>query len=343
MPDSISLGPLQLQWSLLSMLLSVWAGYALVSLRLKREDRLTDQRNGGLVNGASAGGSVEPEGAASEDGDEEGFRGRPIRSGLMNILANGLFVVLLFWKFGFLLQTPAIIWEQPLGLLIYWSSADMVALGVVAAGVLVLAQLRRAGIAVQTAVDAAAFGVLASYAVRQAALWSGGKPTDLPWAIAAEPSLTGVHPIGAYTLLLSLVLGLWLWNKRDALGSGTYIRDVCTFGGLGLLALSLLEEPSKGPVFLLTAEQWGYAALVLVGNYASRLLALIQFPSMRHTKASGAEAYTTAKEQEPMAQNDSKAQIKQERQNEAERNHGGDAADSIQTDKKLNGPNRPST
>jgi len=342
MPESISLGPLQLQWSLLGVLLAALAGYAVVSFRLKREDRIMSRRGTeGLADGPDGTEREIDADVSALDGAHEEVKRQPLlRSTLMNIFANGLFVVLLVWKLGFLLKTPSIIWEQPLGLLIYWSSPDMVVLGAVAAAVLVLLQLRKAGIPVQTAADAAAFGILAAYAVRQAAMWQGGGVTELPWAIASESSLFGVHPLGAYALLLSAALGVWLWSRNEPLGTGGYVRDLCTYGGLGLLALSLFKESPKETVFLLTAEQWGFAALALLGSSAARLFGLIQFPETRHTMASGADIQTIAKEQDMMAANDSKAQIKQAQQNEAERRH---ADDTIQTDKKLNGPNRPST
>jgi len=247
---------------------------------------------------------------------------------LSDVVLTAAVIVFICWKAGPLLSEPEILWQSPLKLVMLPGAIDGVLFGVILAAAYVLNRLRKLAIPLMAALDGIAFFGMGSGLVYTALTIRYGYETSLPWGIREIPAGAGHHPVFAY-LAIVLAGGLiWAWKRHSAFGSGQTLRFTLLLIGIGGLAVSLLAPQTPSLLWLSGVQLACLAASVsgvLVGNRIGTL-------PQTHTN-SGKELSDMPKERS----GDSMAQRNQERENK------GNQAERNVVDKKLDGPNRPST
>lgn len=239
-----------------------------------------------------------------------------------DLLFNALLIVLLYWKFGIIFDEPEMIWERPIQLLLVTGTGTEVFIGSILGGIYLLYGMLRRQIPFMILFDTLPFGVLVAIAVRSLLLWDG------------------VATI--YTVAAAVALLVWLTIRPEE--HGAVFRDSLKYGGTVGLAVTLLLTLHEAPevVWLyLTPVQWIFLLASLSGLLwrAAPSDEAVVLQNTAHTKEDfGGKEWD---DMERKASQDSREQRVQEQQNREE-TRNNESNDRI-VDKKLDGPNRPST
>jgi hypothetical protein len=124
MPGEMHWGPFTLQWSMLSWIAAILAGYGLMYGRLKRSK------------------------------DEH------LNSELLTIISNAIFTFIIVWKFGAVISDISLIWTRPLGLLLFTGGLQETYYGILAAVVIVLYSLRKRRLSIRPFAEILSWGIL---------------------------------------------------------------------------------------------------------------------------------------------------------------------------------------
>ncbi|BFT69012.1 prolipoprotein diacylglyceryl transferase family protein [Paenibacillus sp. P36] len=261
---------------------------------------------------------------------------RQVRSGeeasmtksMDDIVFAGAIIVLIAWKLGIIFTQPSILWTSPLKLLMVVGSSTEIMLGLLLAAVYMYVQIRKQRIPLYVFLDILATGLTAAVFVYCALIPGYGLPTTWPWGIRVEGTISRFHPFHAYVSLLLLPLLIWqigYEERRNRFGSGILLKYSLMYGGaVGMFASFFAAE--KPELLYLSLAQLIFLFMIVVG---------MLLPALAHN--------TGRRELSAMSQNDSKTQIQQEQQNkEREKSQSGAGKEGF-VDKKLDGPNRPST
>ncbi|CAN7739022.1 hypothetical protein [Paenibacillus sp. LjRoot56] len=299
MPEVVQIGPLQLQGQLVALLLACVLGFWLMRRVVRQWNR------------------IELEVSDTDRGAVKGMD---------DLILNSVLIVFFTWRLGSLLTQPSLLWESPMKLLLTAGSRMEIVVGIVLAYIYLTYQVRKHGIAWRVLLDMLAIGAASAVFLYAALTPSFGLPTQLPWGIGVEGTVSRFHPHHAYLAILLVPLLVWqqLWTVRSTtvLGTGKLLKITLFYGG----AAGMVES------FFALAEP---TALYLTPGQLLNLLMLIigmNLPILSHT--------TGRRELMDMSQNDSKTQIQQEQQNQQ---RDKKPASKEGYDKKLDGPNRPST
>ncbi|CAN7194376.1 hypothetical protein LJR153_000501 [Paenibacillus sp. LjRoot153] len=306
MPEVVSIGPLQLQGQLIALLLACVFGFWLMRRVLRQWNQAELEV---------------PEGA------EVPNDARVAVKGLDDLILNGVLIVFFTWRLGGLLTQPSLLWESPMKLLLTAGSKMEIVVGIVLAYIYLSYQVRKHGIAWRVLLDMLAIGAASAVFLYAALTPVFGLPTLLPWGIGVEGTVSRFHPHHAYLAILLLPLLVWqqLWTARSTtvLGSGKLLKDTLFYGGAAGMVASYFALSEPTAVYL-TLEQLMNLLMLIIG---------MNLPILSHT--------TGRRELIDMSQNDSKTQIQQEQQNQERAK--SPASKEGYVDKKLDGPNRPST
>jgi phosphatidylglycerol---prolipoprotein diacylglyceryl transferase len=176
-------------------------------------------------------------------------------------------------KLWHVLDTPSEFRE--IGWSVLWDSAGFAWFGGLVFGIAALVlQGWRAGIGGLRTLDLAAPSAAIGYGVgRIGCFLSGdgcyGIPTNLPWGMrfphGLEPTLVPVHPTPLYELVVSLLIGLWLW-KRAARPrpTGWILGEYLVLSGLARFLVEFIRRNPK-VLFGLSNAQLASAGSVVVG------------------------------------------------------------------------------
>jgi prolipoprotein diacylglyceryltransferase len=246
--------------------------------------------------------------------------------GLDDLILNSALIVFFTWRLGSLLTQPSLLWESPMKLLMTAGSRMEIVVGIVLAYIYLTYQVRKHGMAWRVLLDMLAIGAASAMFLYAALTPSFGLPTLLPWGIGVEGTVSRFHPHHAYLAILLVPLLVWqqLWTARSitVLGTGKLLKITLFYGGAAGMVASYfaLAEPTA---LYLTPGQLLNLLMLIIG---------MNLPILSHT--------TGRRELMDMSQNDSKTQIQQEQQNQQ---RDKKPASKEGYDKKLDGPNRPST
>ncbi|CAH1206479.1 hypothetical protein PAECIP111891_02933 [Paenibacillus allorhizoplanae] len=299
MPEVVQIGPLQLQGQLVALLLACVLGFWLMRRVVRQWNR------------------VELEVPDTDRGAVKG---------LDDLILNSVLIVFFTWRLGSLLTQPSLLWESPMKLLLTAGSKMEIVVGIVLAYIYLSYQVRKHGIAWRVLLDMLAIGAASAVFLYAALTPSFGLPTQLPWGIGVEGTVSRFHPHHAYLAVLLVPLLVWqqLWTARSTtfLGTGKLLKITLFYGGAAGMVASYfaLAEPTA---LYLTPGQLLNLLMLIIG---------MNLPILSHT--------TGRRELMDMSQNDSKTQIQQEQQNQQ---RDKKPASKEGYDKKLDGPNRPST
>jgi hypothetical protein len=124
MPGEMHWGPFTLQWSMLSWIVAILAGYGLIYVRLKwsKDEQMNNE--------------------------------------LLTILGNAIFTFIIVWKFGAVISDISLIWTRPLGLLLFTGGQQETYYGIMAAGVIVLYSLRKRRLSIRPFAEILPWGIL---------------------------------------------------------------------------------------------------------------------------------------------------------------------------------------
>lgn len=299
MPEVVQIGPLQLQGQLVALLLACVLGFWLMRRVVRQWNR------------------VDLEGHDTDRGAVKGMD---------DLILNSVLIVFFTWRLGSLLTQPSLLWESPMKLLLTAGSRMEIVVGIVLAYIYLTYQVRKHGIAWRVLLDMLAIGAASGMFLYAALTPSFGLPTQLPWGIGVEGTVSRFHPHHAYLSILLVPLLVWqqVWTTRSTtvLGTGKLLKITLFYGGAAGMVASFfaLAEPTA---LYLTPEQLLNLLMLIIG---------MNLPILSHT--------TGRRELMDMSQNDSKTQIQQEQQNQQ---RDKKPASKEGYDKKLDGPNRPST
>ncbi|WP_261303854.1 prolipoprotein diacylglyceryl transferase family protein [Paenibacillus andongensis] len=245
-----------------------------------------------------------------------------------DLIFNGAIIVLLIWKLGVIVMQPFLLWNNPLKLLMVSGSSTEIALGVLIACIYIYYQIRKHRIPLFLVLDVIAVGVTAAVFLFCALIPAYGLPTTVPWGIGVEGTASRFHPYHAYISLLLVPLLIWqhfIELRKKTLGQGVLLKYSLVYGGAAGMLASFFNAAKPTLLYLSTAQLLFLFMLIL-----GMLL-----PVLTHN--------TSRKELSTLSQNDSKTQIQQEQQNQEREKAATPAGKEGFVDKKLDGPNRPST
>lgn len=247
---------------------------------------------------------------------------------LDDIVFVGAIIVLLTWKFGVIFTQPSLLWTSPLKLLMVVGSGTEIVLGVLLAFVYMYVQIRKQRIPLYVFLDIFVTGLAAGIFIYCALVPAYGLPTTWPWGISVKGTISRFHPYNAYISLLLVPLLIWqvgYEGRRNRFGSGILLKYSLMYGGAAGMLASFFAA-TKPELLYLSIAQLIFLFMLVVG---------MLLPALAHN--------TGRRELSAMSQNDSKTQIQQEQQNkEREKAQSGTGKEGF-VDKKLDGPNRPST
>lgn len=251
---------------------------------------------------------------------------RAVAKGLDDLILNSVLIVFFTWRLGSLLTQPSLLWESPMKLLMTAGSKMEIVVGIVLAYIYLTYQVRKHGIVWRVLLDMLAIGAASAMFLYAALMPSFGLPTLLPWGIGVEGTVSRFHPHHAYLAILLVPLLVWqqLWTARSTtvLGTGKLLKITLFYGGAAGMIASYFALAEPTAVYLTPVQLLNLLMLIIGMN----------LPILSHT--------TGRRELMDMSQNDSKTQIQQEQQNQ-ERDKKPASKEGY--DKKLDGPNRPST
>ncbi|KRE92382.1 hypothetical protein ASG89_33295 [Paenibacillus sp. Soil766] len=302
MPEVVQIGPLQLQGQLVALLLACVLGFWLMRRVLRQWNRVESE----VPEVPAAGVAVK---------------------GMDDLILSGVLIVFFTWRLGSLLTQPSLLWESPMKLLLTAGSKMEIVAGIVLAYIYLSYQVRKHGIAWRVLLDLLAIGAASALFLYAALTPSFGLPTQLPWGIGVEGTVSRFHPHHAYLAILLVPLLVWqqLWTARSTtvLGTGMLLKYSLFYGGAAGMVASFFALSEHTAVYL-TPGQLVNLLMLIIG---------MNLPILSHT--------TGRRELMDMSQNDSKTQIQQEQQNQERAK--SPAGKEGYVDKKLDGPNRPST
>lgn len=233
---------------------------------------------------------------------------------MADLLLNAILIIFFSWKLGPLFYEPSLLWTDPLKLLMLPGTTDIAVLGGVVAIAYLSYQLNKKGISWLAWLDAFAYfasGFMLMYGV---------------FTLRIEIMIAGAG--GAVSL----------WIRRYSIGEGRALRTAFIVMGIIGLGGTLFVSQSILVVFL-SGEQLLYMVMALFGVSIA-----VTSEAIGKGINEGQMAYTnrqedSQKELEDMQttpNKDSIEQREQEKQNRSQPDRKG-------IDKKLDGPNRPST
>jgi hypothetical protein len=237
------------------------------------------------------------------------------------ILGNLFFIVVIFWRFGWIIFDPSVIREAPQTLLVMSGSTREVWIGLIVGSVYAANASRRRGIPRRVWLDAGVLAGLCYAAIQSALDVEYGRVTSMPWGL--RPAIDGFryHPVHLYRAALLAAAIFWLLRRPWRPGFGHYAAGGVLYYGVAVLAVSFFDREAP-LLFMLTYDQIIAVTAILIG-YA--------WSSRRILNKEGSER---AVHESTL---NSKAQQRQAKQNEQ---RAKQEKDSI-IDKKLDGPNRP--
>lgn len=245
-----------------------------------------------------------------------------------DLVFNSAIIVLLTWKLGVIVTQPSLLWNNPLKLLMVSGSGTEVALGVLIACIYMYYQIHKNRTPLLLVLDVIAIGITVSIFLFCALIPAYGLPTLVPWGIGVEGTVSRFHPYHAYISLLLVPLLIWqhvIEPRKKTLGQSVLLKYSLLYGGaVGMLASFFTAV--KPTLLYLSLAQLLFLFMLIVG---------MLLPVLTHN--------TSRKELSAMSQNDSKTQVQQEQQNQEREKAATPAGKEGFVDKKLDGPNRPST
>lgn len=187
------------------------------------------------------------------------------QSNILDVLTNSLLILILIWRFGYLLFNPSIIWNEP-GLILAASGSDReLWTGIIVSSIYVIWQIKKANIHYYVVLDLLPYGVLTVLIINSTINWQYGLPTRLPWGISIANPNFKYHPIHLYMILLSAPLLIALWRKSKEIGQGKIFRTFSIVFGIGMMLVSLFKPQS--PYLLgLSSEQLIYMSFLIAGS-----------------------------------------------------------------------------
>ncbi|MDQ0902498.1 prolipoprotein diacylglyceryl transferase family protein [Paenibacillus sp. V4I7] len=245
-----------------------------------------------------------------------------------DLIFNGAVIVLLTWKLGVIVTQPSLLWNNPLKLLMVSGSGTEIALGMLIACIYMYYQIRKNRIPLLLVLDVFALGITAAAFLYCVLIPAYGLPTTVPWGIGVEGTVSRFHPYHAYFSLLLVPLLIWqhlIELRKKMLGQVVLLKYSLLFGGAAGMLASFFAA-AKPTLLYLSSAQLLFLFMLIIG---------MLLPVLTHN--------TSRKELSELSQNDSKTQVQQEQQNLEREKSAKPAGKEGFVDKKLDGPNRPST
>lgn len=305
MPDVLQIGPLQLQGKLAALLLACALGLWLIRRAARYAGDLVRERD-----------HVRDQGELRAT--------KPID----DIVFGGAIIVILTWKLGILVTQPSLLWTSPLKLLMVVGSSVEVTFGLLLACAYMYFQMRKQRISLYFFLDIVVIGLTAAAFLYCALVPAYGLPTTSPWGIGVKGTVSRFHPYHAYISLLLVPLQVWqigFERRRKRFGCGFLLKYSLIYGGAAGMLASFFTV-AKPVLLYLSLSQLIFLFMLVFG---------MLLPALAHN--------TGRRELSAMSQNDSKTQIQQEQQNKEREKAASGAGKEGFVDKKLDGPNRPST
>ncbi|MDF2644987.1 MAG: lgt2, partial [Paenibacillus sp.] len=200
--------------------------------------------------------------------------------------------------------------------------------GVMIACIYMYYQIRKYRIPLVLVLDVFALGITAAAFLFCALIPAYGLPTTVRWGIGVEGTVSRFHPYHAYISLLLVPLLIWqhvIEPRKMSLGQGVLLKYSLLYGGAAGMLGSFFAV-AKPTLLYLSLAQLLFLFMLIIG---------MLLPILTHN--------TSRKELSALSQNDSKTQVQQEQQNLEREKSAKPAGKEGFVDKKLDGPNRPST
>ncbi len=245
-----------------------------------------------------------------------------------DLIFNSAIIVLLTWKLGVIVTQPSLLWNNPLKLLMVSGSITEIALGVLIACIYMYYQIRKDRTPLVLVLDVTAIGITASVILFCALIPTYGLPTTLPWGIGVEGTVSRFHPYHAYisrSYTCCLFGSILLSCVRRRSGQGVLLKYSLLYGGAAGMLASFFAA-AKPTLLYLSFAQLLFLLMLIIG---------MLLPVLSHnTGRKELSAYESKR-----FQNANPARTAKPRAREAATPAGKEGF----VDKKLDGPNRPST
>ncbi|AQR78302.1 hypothetical protein ABNB59_13145 [Paenibacillus larvae] len=244
-----------------------------------------------------------------------------------DLVFNGLVIIFLFWKFGHVLSDPSLLWENSSLVVLASGTGKDIILGTLVAILYISAQAGKTSLDGATWLDFLAYGLTAGGSMYFILHQEPSFVFAWPWE---TDSAAFSQPVSLYMGILLVLLGLRFILLPPG-RRGTAFSFLLIWFGLSGLIVSLFS-PQTIWRWGLSSGQFVYLFFPIIGMILDWLFFRMEKNRLEHT--------TSRKEMNTMTdKNNSKAQDLQEQENKNRKKNSHTGG----VDKKLNGPNRPST
>lgn len=185
---------------------------------------------------------------------------------LMDILTNSLLIILLTWKFAPAVLNPSWALHSPKAALLTVGSMKHAIVGCVFASGYVLWKRKREPFSLRVLLDLLPFGIGSTLIVYYFFNPVYGFQTELPWGMNVYDSKFLYHPLHLYEIMIMIILLVWLWVRKDKLGSGNYISYFLIGEGSARIILSFFYEQIPC-LFGLSTGQWLGVMMISIGIF----------------------------------------------------------------------------
>lgn len=185
---------------------------------------------------------------------------------LLDTLTNGFLIILLTWKFAPAVLNPSWAIQSPMAALLTAGSMKHVMIGCLFASGYILWRINRDQLSLFVLLDILPFGIGSTLIIYYVFNPIYGFQTELPWGMHVYDSKFAYHPIHLYESIVVTILLVWLWMRKDKLGSGSYMSYFLIGEGSTRIVLSFLTEQSPF-LFGLSAGQWFGLFIISVGIF----------------------------------------------------------------------------
>jgi hypothetical protein len=182
----------------------------------------------------------------------------------LDVLLNAMLIIVLFWKFGWVLSRLDVIWESPMNLILLTGSAREVWIGVAIAVVYASIAVIRQRIPWRLMLDLMVLLILAYIMVKSALSVEYGRVTSMPWGWSPLYEGLSYHPVHWYRAIAVGLLLLWLRLRAWKPGHGHYAAKGLLFYGMIKLALSFFDRETALMLYL-TFDQIIAVLTILLG------------------------------------------------------------------------------
>ncbi|MBO1578571.1 prolipoprotein diacylglyceryl transferase family protein [Bacillus sp. XF8] len=161
---------------------------------------------------------------------------------IMDAVTNGVFIIVLTWKFMPTILNPGWAFQSPWQALLAVGSAQHIIIGCLIASGYVIWRRKKVNFSLFVLLDALPFGIGSMIIFYFLFHQHVGVSTTMPWGMKLYDSKFSYHPIYMYEIMIAICIMGWLWIKNERLGTRKYMSYFLIVEGIAHIFISLISE-----------------------------------------------------------------------------------------------------